>query len=178
MPKRLYCIWPNWVAFGGRVLTDEKPKYLNSPETVTYHKGSELYGLFEALQADDSPQKLLVVEGYMDVVALAQFGVNYAVASLGTSTTSEQIQLLFRSTEQVICCYDGDRAGRDAAWRALENALPYMEDGRQLKFIFLPEGEDPDTFIRQYGKQGFEEYINNAQPLSKFLLAQIGRAHV
>ena len=109
----------------------------------------------------------------MDVVALAQFGVNYAVASLGTSTTSEQIQLLFRSTEQVICCYDGDRAGRDAAWRALENALPYMEDGRQLKFIFLPEGEDPDTFIRQYGKQGFEEYINNAQPLSKFLLAHL-----
>ncbi|WP_454905909.1 DNA primase [Aggregatibacter sp.] len=161
------------VAFGGRVLTDEKPKYLNSPETVTYHKGSELYGLFEALQAADSPQRLLVVEGYMDVVALAQFGVNYAVASLGTSTTSEQIQLLFRSTEQVICCYDGDRAGRDAAWRALENALPYMEDGRQLKFIFLPEGEDPDTFIRQYGKQGFEKYIENAQSLSEFLFAHL-----
>ena len=161
------------VAFGGRVLTDEKPKYLNSPETVTYHKGSELYGLFEALQADDSPQKLLVVEGYMDVVALAQFGVNYAVASLGTSTTSEQIQLLFRSTEQVICCYDGDRAGRDAAWRALENALPYMEDGRQLKFIFLPDDEDPDSFIRQYGKQGFEEYIENAQSLSEFLFAHL-----
>ena len=161
------------VAFGGRVLTDEKPKYLNSPETVTYHKGSELYGLFEALQANDSPQKLLVVEGYMDVVALAQFGVNYAVASLGTSTTSEQIQLLFRSTEQVICCYDGDRAGRDAAWRALENALPYMEDGRQLKFIFLPDDEDPDSFIRQYGKQGFEEYIENAQSLSEFLFAHL-----
>jgi DNA primase len=161
------------VAFGGRVLTDEKPKYLNSPETVTYHKGSELYGLFEALQADDSPQKLLVVEGYMDVVALAQFGVNYAVASLGTSTPSEQIQLLFRSTEQVICCYDGDRAGRDAAWRALENALPYMEDGRQLKFIFLPDDEDPDSFIRQYGKQGFEEYIEKAQSLSEFLFAHL-----
>ena len=161
------------VAFGGRVLTDEKPKYLNSPETITYHKGSELYGLFEALQADDSPQKLLVVEGYMDVVALAQFGVNYAVASLGTSTTSEQIQLLFRSTEQVICCYDGDRAGRDAAWRALENALPYMEDGRQLKFIFLPDDEDPDSFIRQYGKQGFEEYIESAQSLSEFLFAHL-----
>lgn len=161
------------VAFGGRVLTDEKPKYLNSPETITYHKGSELYGLFEALQAEDSPQKLLVVEGYMDVVALAQFGVNYAVASLGTSTTSEQIQLLFRSTEQVICCYDGDRAGRDAAWRALENALPYLEDGRQLKFIFLPDDEDPDSFIRQYGKQGFEEYIENAQSLSEFLFAHL-----
>ena len=161
------------VAFGGRVLTDEKPKYLNSPETITYHKGSELYGLFEALQADDSPPKLLVVEGYMDVVALAQFGVNYAVASLGTSTTSEQIQLLFRATEQVICCYDGDRAGRDAAWRALENALPYLEDGRQLKFIFLPDDEDPDSFIRQYGKQGFEEYIENAQSLSEFLFAHL-----
>lgn len=161
------------VAFGGRVLTDEKPKYMNSPETVTYHKGNELYGLFEALQAEDSPQKLLVVEGYMDVVALAQFGVNYAVASLGTSTTSEQIQLLFRSTEQVICCYDGDRAGRDAAWRALENALPYLEDGRQLKFIFLPDDEDPDSFIRQFGKQGFEEYIENAQSLSEFLFAHL-----
>ncbi|OOF42173.1 DNA primase [Rodentibacter rarus] len=161
------------VAFGGRVLGDEKPKYLNSPETVTYHKGSELYGLYEALQSNDEPAKLLVVEGYMDVVALAQFGVNYAVASLGTSTTSEQIQLLFRSTEQVICCYDGDRAGRDAAWRALENALPYLEDGRQIKFIFLPDGEDPDTYIRQYGKEKFEEYIERAQSLTDFLFAHL-----
>lgn len=161
------------VAFGGRVLGDEKPKYLNSPETITYHKGSELYGLYEALQINDEPQKLLVVEGYMDVVALAQFGVDYAVASLGTSTTSEQIQLLFRSTEQVICCYDGDRAGRDAAWRALENALPYLEDGRQIKFIFLPDGEDPDTYIRQYGKAKFEEYIESAQSLTEFLFAHL-----
>ncbi|OOF57304.1 DNA primase [Rodentibacter myodis] len=161
------------VAFGGRVLGDEKPKYLNSPETITYHKGSELYGLYEALQANDEPTKLLVVEGYMDVVALAQFGVDYAVASLGTSTTSEQIQLLFRSTEQVICCYDGDRAGRDAAWRALENALPYLEDGRQIKFIFLPDGEDPDTYIRQYGKEKFEEYIESAQSLTEFLFAHL-----
>ncbi|OOF40763.1 DNA primase [Rodentibacter mrazii] len=161
------------VAFGGRVLGDEKPKYLNSPETITYHKGSELYGLYEALQMNDEPQKLLVVEGYMDVVALAQFGVDYAVASLGTSTTSEQIQLLFRSTEQIICCYDGDRAGRDAAWRALENALPYLEDGRQIKFIFLPDGEDPDTYIRQYGKAKFEEYIESAQSLTEFLFAHL-----
>ena len=161
------------IAFGGRVLGDEKPKYLNSPETITYHKGNELYGLFEALQVDDEPSQLLVVEGYMDVVALAQFGINYAVASLGTSTTAEQIQLLFRSTEQVICCYDGDRAGRDAAWRALENALPHLQDGRQLKFIFLPDGEDPDTFIRQYGKQGFEDYIQQAQSLSEFLFAHL-----
>ncbi len=161
------------IAFGGRVLGDEKPKYLNSPETVTYRKGNELYGLFEALQINDSPEMLLVVEGYMDVVALAQFGVNYAVASLGTATTSEQIQQIFRVTEQAVCCYDGDRAGRDAAWRALENALPYLEDGRQLKFIFLPDGEDPDTFIRQHGKEGFENYIRNALSLSDFLFANL-----
>ena len=161
------------IAFGGRVLGDEKPKYLNSPETVAYHKGNELYGLFEALQINDSPEMLLVVEGYMDVVALAQFGVNYAVASLGTATTSEQIQQIFRVTEQAVCCYDGDRAGRDAAWRALENALPYLEDGRQLKFIFLPDGEDPDTFIRQHGKEGFENYIRNALSLSDFLFANL-----
>lgn len=161
------------IAFGGRVLTDEKPKYLNSPESVTYHKGNELYGLFEALQINDSPQALLIVEGYMDVVALAQFGVDYAVASLGTATTPEQIQLAFRSTEQIICCYDADRAGRDAAWRALENALPFLEDGRQIKFIFLPDGEDPDTFIRQYGKEGFENYIKQAQSLSEFMFATL-----
>ncbi|MGC6405514.1 DNA primase [Bisgaard Taxon 45] len=161
------------IAFGGRVLGDEKPKYLNSPETVTYHKGNELYGLYEALQANESPDMLLVVEGYMDVVALAQFGVDYAVASLGTATTAEQIQLLFRATEQAICCYDGDRAGREAAWRAFENALPYLEDGRQLKFIFLPDGEDPDSFIRQYGKAGFEQYIQKAQSLSDFLFASL-----
>ncbi|WP_273392723.1 DNA primase [Actinobacillus porcinus] len=161
------------IAFGGRVLGDERPKYLNSSETITYHKGNELYGLFEALQANDSPEMLLVVEGYMDVVALAQFGVNYAVASLGTATTPEQIQLAFRSTEQIVCCYDGDRAGRDAAWRALENALPYLEDGRQLKFIFLPDGEDPDTYIRQYGKEGFEQYIQQAQSLETFLFEHL-----
>ncbi|WP_040977440.1 DNA primase [Necropsobacter massiliensis] len=161
------------IAFGGRVISDEKPKYLNSPESVTYHKGNELYGLFEALEVDDNPSMLLVVEGYMDVVALAQFGVNYAVASLGTATTPEQIQLAFRATEQIVCCYDADRAGRDAAWRALENALPYLEDGRQLKFIFLPDGEDPDTFIRQYGKDGFEDYIRKAQSLSDFLFSTL-----
>lgn len=159
------------IAFGGRIITqeDNRPKYLNSPESVTYHKGYELYGLFETLEINANPEMLLVVEGYMDVVALAQFGVDYAVASLGTATTTEQLQLAFRSTEQIICCYDGDRAGRDAAWRALENALPLLEDGRQLKFIFLPEKEDPDSFIRQYGKEGFENYIQQAQSLSEFL---------
>lgn len=166
------------IAFGGRVLGDERPKYLNSPETVTYHKGNELYGLFEALQANDNPEMLLVVEGYMDVVALAQFGVDYAVASLGTATTPEQIQLAFRSTEQIVCCYDGDRAGRDAAWRALENALPYLEDGRQLKFVFLPDGEDPDTCIRQYGKAEFEQYVQQAQSLEEFLFEHLLRQHI
>ncbi|OOF70696.1 DNA primase [Rodentibacter caecimuris] len=161
------------IAFGGRVLNDEKPKYLNSPETLTYHKGNEVYGLFEALRANDEPDLLLVVEGYMDVIALAQFGVDYAVASLGTSTTSEQIQQLFRVTEQIVCCYDGDRAGRDAAWRALENALPYLEDGRQLKFVFLPDGEDPDSYIRKYGKVQFDKYVANAQSVSEFMLAQL-----
>jgi DNA primase (EC 2.7.7.-) len=112
---------------------------------------------------------LLVVEGYMDVVALAQFGVDYAVASLGTSTTAEHIQLLFRTTEQVICCYDGDRAGREAAWRALETALPYMNDGRQLRFMFLPDGEDPDTLVRKEGKAAFEARMEQAMPLSEFL---------
>lgn len=157
------------IAFGGRVMGDEKPKYLNSPESATYHKGSELYGLFQALQHNESPEFLFVVEGYMDVVALAQFGIHNAVASLGTATTGEQIQLMFRCTEQVICCYDGDRAGREAAWRALENALPHLHDGRQLKFIFLPDGEDPDTFVRQQGKVGFEAYLAQAQTLSDFL---------
>ncbi|AWX14566.1 DNA primase [Mergibacter septicus] len=161
------------IAFGGRVLGDEKPKYLNSPETGIYHKGSELYGLFEALEQNKNPDYLLVVEGYMDVVALAQFGVYNAVASLGTATTGEQLQLAFRATEQIICCYDGDRAGRAAAWRALENALPHLYDGRQLKFIFLPDGEDPDTFIRKSGKDGFEQYLEQAQSLSDFFFRHL-----
>ncbi|WGE69280.1 DNA primase [Actinobacillus equuli subsp. haemolyticus] len=157
------------IAFGGRVMGDERPKYLNSPESATYHKGNELYGLFQALQQNENPTSLVVVEGYMDVVALAQFGVDNVVASLGTATTGEQIQQMFRVTEQVICCYDGDRAGREAAWRAFENALPYLHDGRQLKFIFLPDGEDPDSFVRVHGKQGFEAYLQNAMSLSDFL---------
>ncbi|VEI76518.1 DNA primase [Mannheimia haemolytica] len=160
------------IAFGGRVLPNDEQgaKYMNSPETVIYHKGSELYGLYQALKVNETPDYLFVVEGYMDVVALAQFGVDNAVASLGTATTGEQIQQMFRCTEQIVCCYDGDRAGRDAAWRALENALPYLQDGRQLKFIFLPDGEDPDTFVRSQGKVGFEQYVaQNAKPLSDFL---------
>lgn len=157
------------IGFGGRVLGNDNPKYLNSPETPIFHKGRQLYGLYEMSQNHASPEKILVVEGYMDVVALAQFEIDYAVASLGTSTTSEHIQLLYRNTEQIICCYDGDRAGRDAAWRALENALPYLSDGRQLRFMFLPDGEDPDSLVRKEGKQAFEQRMAQASTLSDFL---------
>ncbi|AFJ45658.1 DNA primase [Shimwellia blattae] len=157
------------IGFGGRVLGNDTPKYLNSPETDIFHKGRQLYGLYEAQQHTPEPTRLLVVEGYMDVVALAQYDINYAVASLGTSTTADHIQLLFRVTSNVICCYDGDRAGRDAAWRALETALPYMSDGRQLRFMFLPEGEDPDTLVRKEGKAAFEARMDEALPLSTFL---------
>ena len=157
------------IGFGGRVLGDEKPKYLNSPETPVFHKGKELYGLYDVLQIHQEPQQILVVEGYMDVVALAQYGVDYAVAALGTSTTGDHMQMLFRQTGTIVCCYDGDRAGREAAWRAMENALPYLNDGRQLKFMFLPDGEDPDSYIREYGKDQFEQQVHKATSLSEFL---------
>lgn len=161
------------IGFGGRVLGDAKPKYLNSPETRIYHKGQELYGLYEAKQANKQLKKLIVVEGYMDVVALAQHGIDYAVASLGTATTFEQLQTLFRTVPEVICCYDGDRAGREAAWRAMDNALPLVRDGFSLRFVFLPDGEDPDSLVREQGQQAFEDIINKAMPLSKFLFEQL-----
>ncbi|HHF2984935.1 TPA: DNA primase [Vibrio alginolyticus] len=161
------------IGFGGRVLGDGTPKYLNSPETPIFHKGKELYGLYEVLKAYREPPQILVVEGYMDVVALAQYGVDYSVASLGTSTTGDHLQVLFRQTSTVVCCYDGDRAGREAAWRAMENALPYLTDGRQLKFMFLPDGEDPDSYIRQNGKQAFEQQVSNAMPLSEFMFSSL-----
>ncbi|QSG17062.1 DNA primase [Salmonella enterica subsp. enterica serovar Typhimurium] len=157
------------IGFGGRVLGNDTPKYLNSPETDIFHKGRQLYGLYEAQQYSAEPQRLLVVEGYMDVVALAQYDINYAVASLGTSTTADHMHMLFRATNNVICCYDGDRAGRDAARRALETAMPYMTDGRQVRFMFLPDGEDPDTLVRKEGKAAFEARMEQAQPLSTFL---------
>lgn len=163
------------IGFGGRVLGDGTPKYLNSPETDIFHKGRELYGLYEVLQTHREPNKIMVVEGYMDVVALAQFDVDYAVASLGTSTTGDHIQNLFRQTSTVVCCYDGDRAGRDAAWRAMEQALPYLTDGRQLKFMFLPDGEDPDSYIRAKGKGAFEQRVDEAMPLSEFLFNSLMR---
>lgn len=157
------------IGFGGRVLDDSTPKYLNSPETPIFHKGLELYGFFEAKQANRDLKRLLVVEGYMDVVALAQHGVSWSVASLGTSTTSEQIQLMFRNTSEIICCYDGDRAGREAAWRTLQNSLPQLQDGRQIKFMFLPDGEDPDSMIRQLGEEEFVSLVDKAMPLSQFM---------
>ena len=161
------------IAFGGRVLGKDQPKYLNSPETPLFHKGRELYGLYEARQAVRDIQRLLVVEGYMDVVALHQHGLRYAVATLGTATTSEHLQRLFRVTSEVVFCFDGDRAGRAAAWRALENALPEAREGRQIKFLFLPEGEDPDTLVRKEGKDTFEARIKGAVPLSSFLLDRL-----
>ncbi|MGY0616597.1 DNA primase [Vibrio sp. FJH11] len=159
------------IGFGGRVLGDGTPKYLNSPEVEggIFHKGKELYGLYEVLQSHRRPQQILVVEGYMDVVALAQYGIDYSVASLGTSTTGEHLQRLFRQTNTVVCCYDGDRAGKEAAWRALENALSYLKSGNILKFLFLPDGEDPDSFVRKNGTEAFEELVKNAEPLSNYL---------
>ncbi|WP_199609437.1 DNA primase [Flocculibacter collagenilyticus] len=161
------------IGFGGRVMGDGSPKYLNSPETRIFHKGRELYGLYEAKQASAKIEQILIVEGYMDVVALAQHNINYAVASLGTSTTPEHIQTLFRTTTKVICCYDGDRAGRDAAWRALENALPYLKDGVELKFLFLPDGEDPDSLVNKEGKEAFESRYVDAQTLTDFFFEKL-----
>ena len=165
------------IGFGGRVLGDGTPKYLNSPETPIFHKGNELYGLYELKQRHRDPQRVLIVEGYMDVVALAQFDVDYAVASLGTATTAEQFQLLLRSAKEVICCYDGDRAGVEAAWRALETALPLLKPGNQVRFMFLPQGEDPDTMVRQVGKEAFESQIDDAKALPEFLFETLAQRH-
>lgn len=158
------------IGFGGRVIGDGTPKYLNSPETEVFHKGSELYGLFEARQNTRKLERLLVVEGYMDVIALAQYGISYAVATLGTATTPEHIKQLLRLVTEVVFCFDGDRAGREAAWRALENALPELRDDKEIRFLFLPQGEDPDTQIRQVGKEAFEAQVAAAMTLSAYLL--------
>ncbi|MBZ9559346.1 MULTISPECIES: DNA primase [unclassified Modicisalibacter] len=160
------------LGFGGRVLGDAKPKYLNSPETPVFHKGRELYGLHEARQADRRLERLVVVEGYMDVVALAQFGIRNAVATLGTSVTEEHVNRLFRLVGEVVFCFDGDNAGRQAARRALEAVLPQMIDGRQVRFLFLPEGEDPDSLVRREGTEAFRDRVTCASPLSEFLFEQ------
>ena len=157
------------IGFGGRVLGDGKPKYLNSPETPVFHKGRELYGLWEWRQSREKSTNLFVVEGYMDVIALAQHGVNNAVATLGTATTEEHAVKLFRQVDEVVFCFDGDQAGLRAAWRALENTLPALEDGKQARFLFLPDGEDPDTLVRQSGREGFLALAAKAPALSQYL---------
>jgi DNA primase len=156
------------IAFGGRALGDDGPKYLNSPETELFHKGRELYGLYLARKSQPRLDRVLVVEGYMDVVALAQFGFENCVATLGTATTGDHAELLFRAADEVIYCFDGDRAGRQAAWRALEATLPRLRDGRQARFLFLPEGEDPDSMVRGGGRAAFETLLAESQPLSEY----------
>jgi len=175
------------IGFGGRVLEKGEPKYLNSPETPLFEKGRELYGLFQARQAIRAAGKVIVVEGYMDVVALAQHGVEYAVATLGTATTPVHVQKLLRQTDNVVFCFDGDTAGRKAAWRALENSLALVGDEKSIKFLFLPQGEDPDSYVRKEGKAAFEALLESAMPMSEFLLRELaagvdmqtmeGRAH-
>ncbi|MBP6057299.1 MAG: DNA primase [Nitrosomonas sp.] len=161
------------IGFGGRVLEQEEPKYLNSPETALFEKGRELYNFFSARRAIREANCAIVVEGYMDVIALSQHGIDYVVAALGTATTGFHIQKLLRQTDNIIFCFDGDKAGRKAAWRALENSLALLSDGKYLSFLFLPEGEDPDSYVSQYGKEYFEQQLRKAIPLSEFLFKEL-----
>ena len=161
------------IAFGGRVLGDEKPKYLNSPETEIFHKGRELYGLYQARKAVRNLERLIIVEGYMDVVALAQHGIPYAVATLGTATSEDHLRKVFRYCPEVVFCFDGDEAGRKAARRAMETVLPVMEDGRQARFLFMPDGEDPDTQVRAIGTARFEQQILTAKPLEDYFFEAV-----
>ena len=158
------------IAFGGRVLDDSKPKYLNSPETKLFHKSDTLYGLYEARQASRSLDRVLVVEGYMDVVALAQYGIDFAVATLGTALTGQHFDRLSRQTAQVIVCFDGDKAGRTAAKRALDTMLPFLNDEFSIRFLFLPDGHDPDSLVRDEGKDAFLARLNDALPASEALI--------
>lgn len=162
------------IAFGGRVLqSDQGPKYLNSPETPLFHKGRELFAMWQVKQANPSLQRIVVVEGYMDVIAMHQADLPIAVATLGTATTPEHTEVLFRAAPDVVFCFDGDRAGRAAAWKALESALPRLRDGRQAYFLFLPDGEDPDTLIRKEGKDGFEKRLKASTPLSEYFFGEL-----
>ncbi|MBK1691987.1 DNA primase [Ectothiorhodospira mobilis] len=165
------------VGFGGRLLGDGTPKYLNTPETPVFHKGHLLYGLFEARRARTRLETLLVVEGYMDVIALAQFGLRNAVATLGTATTRDHLERLFRVVPRVVFCFDGDRAGGEAAWRAVEQALPVLRDGREVRFLFLPQGDDPDSLVRREGPEGFQARVRDAKPLSDTLLDGLAQRH-
>ena len=161
------------IGFGGRAMGDGEPKYLNSPETVLFHKGRELYGLYEARQALRQIDRFVVVEGYMDVIALARHGIDFSVATLGTATTSDHLNRLFRLTENVDFCFDGDRAGKQAAWRALETALPDIREGRQVRFVFLPEGHDPDSFVNEHGSGAFMEALDGGIALSDYLISEL-----
>ncbi|MFT5175437.1 MAG: DNA primase [Gammaproteobacteria bacterium] len=161
------------VGFGARTLGDDTPKYLNSPETAVFHKGRELYGLFRVQQLRERPDTVIVVEGYMDVAMLHEFGIDYACAALGTAATPDQMERLFRFNPDVVFCFDGDKAGRRAAWRALENALPFMRDGCRARFMFLPDGDDPDSFVQQHGKEAFEALLARAPTLTEFLFQNL-----
>ncbi len=161
------------IAFGGRVLGDEKPKYLNSPETPIFHKGQELYGLYEARKIRQKLTRMIIVEGYMDVVALAEYGIHYAVATLGTATSEHHIRRLFKVVPEIIFCFDGDKAGRTAATRAMETVLPALQDGLQARFLFLPDGEDPDTIVRKEGKEAFEKRLDKSKHLPEFLFDNV-----
>ena len=161
------------IGFGGRVLDDSTPKYLNSPETTVFHKGSELYGLYQARKANRRLTRILIVEGYMDVIALAEQGIQNAVATLGTATTPDHLRQLLRSAPEIVFCFDGDRAGREAAWRAAENALPMLGGNHELKFMFLPDGEDPDTIVKKEGADAFNQRIDNAQSYSDYFFASL-----
>ena len=162
------------LAFGGRIIDQGEPKYLNSPETLLFHKGRELYGLYEVRQSRTALKRLMVVEGYMDVARLHQAGVNYAVATLGTATTPEHLRRIFKLVNEVVFCFDGDKAGRAAAWRALGNALPEARDGRQIRFLFLPDGHDPDSLVGEEGREAFEKRLDGALPLSEYLATALG----
>jgi len=159
------------VAFGGRVLDESKPKYLNSPETTIFHKSNVLYGLHWVKAT--KPKQIILVEGYMDVVALLQYGISNAVATLGTTASDTHFSQLFREVGEVVCCFDGDAAGFKAAWRALEMGLSHLRDGHQISFMFLPDGDDPDSLVKREGKNGFQERLQQAQPLSTFLFSQL-----
>jgi len=161
------------IGFGGRAIGDGEPKYLNSPETVLFHKGRELYGLYESRQALRHIDRLVVVEGYMDVVALARHGIDFSIATLGTATTTDHLNILFRLTDNVFFSFDGDRAGKAAAWRALENALPQVREGRQIRFVFLPDGHDPDSYVNEFGADAFMKSLDEGMALSDFLIGEL-----
>ena len=156
------------IGFGGRVIDDSLPKYLNSPETSLFHKGKEVYGLYELLEKNSKPQRILIVEGYLDVIALAQYGINYAVAALGTAASQAHLDLLFRFSSELVFCFDGDRAGREAAWRAMESTFSCLKHGRQMRIMILPKNHDPDSLVREEGLSGFTARMQSAQPLSDY----------